>query len=75
MANQIADTRHGTEAQKKMLDWVDQVGRIVENLPDTLFSLRQMLIMNPRHRITPSQLVVDLPTMPQIEAASSELLV
>lgn len=73
---QIADTpREGTEAQKKMLDWIDHVERIVERIPDTLFPLRQMLIMNPRNRITPSQLVSDLPTMPRIEAVSGELLV
>jgi serine/threonine protein kinase len=72
----IADTpRDGTKEQKSMLDWVDQVDGIVKNIPDTLSPLRQMLNMNPRNRITASQLVSDLRSMQRVKAASGELLV
>ena len=71
----IADVREETDAQKKMRDWVKQVERIVESIPDTLLPLRQMLVTNPRNRTTPSQLVSDLRAMQLIEVASGELLV
>jgi hypothetical protein len=69
----VADTpREGTEAQKKMLDWVDHV-----RLPDTLTGtpLRKMLIMNPRNRIPTSQQVSDLRIMLRVEAGSGDPLV
>ena len=72
----IADTpQEGTKAQKRMLEWLDQVERVLESTSYTPSPLRRMLIKNPRNRITPSQLVSDLTTtMPRTIAASGELL-
>jgi hypothetical protein len=57
-----------------MLDWLRAVERVVESIPDTLSLLRQMLVKNPRNRITPSQLVSDLLATPWIKTLTRGLL-
>ncbi|KAF4630413.1 hypothetical protein G7Y89_g7717 [Cudoniella acicularis] len=58
----------------KMLEWLDEVERSKERIPDKYSLLLKMLAIDPSKRITSSDLVKNLRALPQAKALTGELL-
>ena len=61
-------------AAAKMLEWLDEVERSKERIPDKYSLLLKMLAIDPSKRITASDLVRNLRALPQVKAFTRELL-
>jgi serine/threonine protein kinase len=64
----IAKVGKDGEATRKMYQWLDHVKRRIKETPDRFSLLRKMLLVDPGYRITSSELVNSLRTIPRIKA-------
>lgn len=70
----IANIRSGNgDATRRMIEWLNKVRQGAENIPDRFCLLHNMLTIEPDSRITPSELVDNLPPTPQTNILTNEI--